>query len=101
MYNVCTIWKSYPSKTMAEMSDFWYFVLSLFYSVYTMVHNATHKEKSSTNTTAPKTILLEPINSQTAGLSQRFLPSVLRNQSYKSLDQNCPQTISFVSDKNH
>ena len=36
---------------MAEMSDFWYFVLSLFYSVYTMVHNATHKEKSSTNTT--------------------------------------------------
>ena len=51
MYNVCTIWKSYPSKTMAEMSDFWYFVLSLFYSVYTMVHNATHKEKSSTNTT--------------------------------------------------
>ena len=39
------------AKRWQKCQTFWYFVLSLFYSVYTMVHNAIHKEKSSTNTT--------------------------------------------------
>ena len=40
------------------MSDFWYFVLSLFYSVYTIDHNATRKEKSSTRGTFIATFFL-------------------------------------------
>ena len=40
------------------MSDFWYFVLRLFYSVYTIDHNATRKEKSSTRGTFIATFFL-------------------------------------------
>ena len=56
---------------------------------------------SKTDATAPKTIFLEPVNGQTACLSQRFQPSVLCNQSHQSLDHDNSQTISFASDKNH